>query len=586
MRKINKVEIVLLVFIGLSFLTFNQRQIVKAVVQLPKTKIINNNSSTSQNDQPQNKSESIINNQKKSIGQQEESTIGIKSYNTKYTYSVKKSNNYDNKRQDINVKNYSSTINYVPERNTPNTWKVYDNKWCYYNNEGNLNRNEGAWLGDNLFYFNNNGVAAQNTWKQGGNEWYYFGNDGHAYRNEFSWLDSKLFYFKSDATAAQNMWKQGINNWYYFGENRYAYKNRGAWLGGNLFYFKATSAAVQNMWKQGGNEWYYFGNDGHAYRNKLSWIKDDLFCFNLDGTAVKKSWRQDDLNWYYFGNDGHAYRNKYAQISGVLYYFDNSGHVLPYSYKTKIVISKPREYLQAVINYGNSTLANGNSNPDFRIMTDQLKQLCAKGMKDNSELDPSLDIRPVDLQYITHAEQVELSKFMIEIVNSIRSQLGLSRWYYDSKIQGLANDIAKYYNQDNMSILSDDHDMHAISKAAREHGIKFYLLNPGEYNIVEDEGGFYPLTTSGKSTMGEIKTQIYWNLKQMFFGGATSEEGPFIEMFHASDLTSSDNEAIYGKPNSDGSVPAAISISYLHADNIASTHFIAVRPGYAGMVTR
>ena len=475
-------------------------------------------------------------------------------------------------------------VNGVPQLSTPNTWKNYNNNWYYYGNSGKLNKNKGSWINGNLFYFNNNGAAVKSIWKQGGNDWYYFGNDGHAYKNRFSWMGSNLFYFKSNAAAATKMWKQGINDWYYFGNDGHAYKNKGAWLGNNLFYFKSNAAAITNEWRQGGNDWYYFGNDGHAYRNKFSWLGIDLFYFNLDGSAARKDWKQDNVSWYYFDNNGHAYRNISTSINGALYDFDSVGHASAYNYTTRIVIDNPEDYLNAVNNYGNQFLQNGRNNPNFGVMTEKLTQISAIGMQQNSDLDLSLDTRPINLQSITSAEKIELSNFMIDIVNSVRIQLGLSRWYYDTTVQKLADDIAKYYNEDGQSILSLDHDMHAISKAAREYKIEFYLQNSGEYNMLEDEGGFYPTDDHGMATMGEVKKQIYWNLKQMFFGGTTSENGPFVEMFHAYDLISSDDRAVYGTPNKDGSVPVALSISYLPSDNIASTHYIAVRPGLMGNI--
>ena len=510
-----------------------------------------------------------------------------------------------NTNKAVGVKGYSTNWNYVPKNSTPNTWKNYNNNWYYYSNSGELNKNKGSWISGDLFYFDNNGAAVKNTWKQGGNDWYYFGNDGHAYKNRFSWMGSNLFYFKSNAAAATKMWKQGAKNWYYFGNDGHAYKNRGTWLGNNLFYFKSNAAAATNEWRQGGNNWYYFGNDGHAYRNRGAWLSSNLFYFNADGTSAKNTWKQGGNDWYYFGNNGHAYRNISTWINGSLYYFDNAGHVSAYQYTTTIKIANPQAYYKAVEDYGNfyQVGADGNyiedkngnfiDNPMSQKMTNQLRQMGVQGMMDNPDLDSSKDNRPINLNNITQAQQKELSLYAIDVINSVRQQVGVAPLYYDDKVQSLANDIAKYYLQDGASIWDSNHDFHAIVKAAKAHGIPSYrFTNENDpANSIEDLGGFmnYMNYNNGKSTMGEVKAQIYWIIKQMLFGGPTThtpDTSDIKEFGHAYDLIKMDH-GFEDEPNEDGSIPFALSISYNDArGGTASVHLITVGPASDGRMTR
>ena len=261
-----------------------------------------------------------------------------------------------------------------------------------------------------------------------------------------------------------------------------------------------------------------------------------------------------------------------------------------YDYNTNIHIDNPQAYLKAV------RASFDFESPMFDVMTPELKEITKKGLEQNKALDPSKDNRKVDLMHITPAQQIELSEYAIAVVNSVRHQLGLSSWVYDSKVQGFANDIAKYYNEDNWSIadLNRSHDKHAITKAGREHGIQAYIAYPEDSNVSEDEAGFSPYNAYANgsqdtsSTMGEIKANIYWNLEQMFFGDIMTtdpQKATPIEFGHAANLIEEDEE-FYGKPNKDGSILAAFSISYLPGKRTATTHYITNKPGDDGLIQR
>lgn len=165
----------------------------------------------------------------------------------------------------------------------------------------------------------------------------------------------------------------------------------------------------------------------------------------------------------------------------------------------------------------------------------------------------SEDKEQLDLNNLTTKQANKLADYSLRLINQVRSQLGLSNWLRDSKTQKLAADVAKEYRDNGKSILDSDHYIDGIVRAAKRQGLKI------DHNFIENEGGYYG---SRYTTMTDAKKNIYWNLKQFLFGGATSEEGPFVEYEHANNILKA-GTSTYG---------FNISVK----DNVVSTHFIDV----------
>ena len=177
------------------------------------------------------------------------------------------------------------------------------------------------------------------------------------------------------------------------------------------------------------------------------------------------------------------------------------------------------------------------------------------GMKENQfHVESKLEnTEQLDLNNLTSKQANELADYSLRLINQARNQLGLLPWTRDSETQKLAANIAKEYRNHGKSILDTDHYVAGIIRAASRQGLKI------DKNFIENEGGYYG---SRYATMTEAKENIYWNLKQFLFGGATSEEGPFVEYEHANNLLK-DGTSTYG---------FNISVK----DNVVSTHFIDV----------
>ncbi|MFC2694634.1 MAG: SEC10/PgrA surface exclusion domain-containing protein [Lactobacillus sp.] len=256
------------------------------------------------------------------------------------------------------------------------------------------------------------------------------------------------------------------------------------------------------------------------------------------------------VTMYRLGNDRQWLPAMYAS------WVSSSAANLPQSgtHFQKAAITLPsgytRENLLAAYRNPNSTAANA------------IKQASAIGIRSNifvaeNSADNNQAVNPTNL---TPAQQQEISDFAVRVLNSARSQIGSQPFYVNHDIQQLANDVATEYQNNNKGINDASHYIEGLERAGRKNG----LNTVG--NQMEDEGGFY----AGDSiSMSTLKAYVYWNIEQMLFGGAISDNGPFYEYYHAGDLMN-----VRGWPDDGEGGPLAVSFS--RQGNLVSSHFIHV----------
>lgn len=180
-----------------------------------------------------------------------------------------------------------------------------------------------------------------------------------------------------------------------------------------------------------------------------------------------------------------------------------------------------------------------------------------KGMKENKFHSESKkdDKTKINLSKLTASQKRELTNYTLRLINQVRQQLDLPKWTSDQRTQALADEIAREYTIHDKSILDSDHYISGILRAANKFGLQI------DSNLIENEAGYYG---NRYTTMTNAKRDIYWNIKQFLFGGAVSENGPFVEYDHANNILK-DESATYG---------FSISVK----DDVISTHFIDVTP--------
>lgn len=104
----------------------------------------------------------------------------------------------------------------------------------------------------------------------------------------------------------------------------------------------------------------------------------------------------------------------------------------------------------------------------------------------------------VDLKHMSRADQIELNKFGIDLINQLRTQIGVDPWTFNESALDFANAIADRYVKDDWDSDKDGHDSAAINELAHKYGLRYTVSrkdgtysNDGQYyeNLMTDRFG-------------------------------------------------------------------------------------------------
>ena len=202
-----------------------------------------------------------------------------------------------------------------------------------------------------------------------------------------------------------------------------------------------------------------------------------------------------------------------------------------------------------------------------------------KGMIENTDSGAGSDDTLVNVTNLSHSQKVELSKYTLSLINSARHQLGKKSWTYKAGALHFADRVAEQYYSHNKSCWDADHYVPGIMRAANASG-----LNSRVGQVYEDEAGL-PISSTyhtNMRTMSALKNQIYFNVKQMLFGGfygsysQMNDSSKYTEWEHAGDLLGCRTEHYDAKTKYFG-----ISFSGLRGDSSKiSVHMMGVAKRY------
>lgn len=179
--------------------------------------------------------------------------------------------------------------------------------------------------------------------------------------------------------------------------------------------------------------------------------------------------------------------------------------------------------------------ANYNLTPSLQRT---LANVSRNGLRHNNYTASSYDnSRIVNVNKLTASEKSELAHFSLNTINSARHQLKRKSWHYSKATMHFADRVARNYYKDGTSCWSADHDVKAITKAAKASGLNYRV---GQ--VYEDEAGL-PITNQYHDkyrSMGALKEQLYFNITQILFGGYAGTNinnlSSYVEYEHAGDL--------------------------------------------------
>ena len=79
----------------------------------------------------------------------------------------------------------------------------------------------------------------------------------------------------------------------------------------------------------------------------------------------------------------------------------------------------------------------------------------------------------VDLKHMSRADQIELNKFGINLINQLRTQIGVDPWTFNESALDFANAIADRYVKDDWDSDANHHDSAAINELAHQYGLRY-----------------------------------------------------------------------------------------------------------------
>ena len=88
----------------------------------------------------------------------------------------------------------------------------------------------------------------------------------------------------------------------------------------------------------------------------------------------------------------------------------------------------------------------------------------------------------VDLKHMSRADQIELNKFGIDLINQLRRQIGVDPWTFNESALDFANAIADRYVKDDWDSDANHHDSEAINELAHKYGLNYGITSDGKYS--------------------------------------------------------------------------------------------------------
>ena len=88
----------------------------------------------------------------------------------------------------------------------------------------------------------------------------------------------------------------------------------------------------------------------------------------------------------------------------------------------------------------------------------------------------------VDLKHMSRADQIELNKFGIDLINQLRTQMGVDPWTFNESALDFANAIADRYVKDDWDSDANHHDSEAINELAHKYGLHSAMHRDGSFS--------------------------------------------------------------------------------------------------------
>lgn len=133
----------------------------------------------------------------------------------------------------------------------------------------------------------------------------------------------------------------------------------------------------------------------------------------------------------------------------------------------------------------------------------------------------------VDLKHMSRADQIKLNKFGIDLINQLRSQIGVDPWTFNESALNFANAIADRYVKDDWDSDKDGHDSAAINELAHKYGLSYTVSrkdgtysSDGQYyeNLMTDRFGWTEIPfDQAKSNADKFGNPYHYSDQQLAY---------------------------------------------------------------------
>lgn len=211
-------------------------------------------------------------------------------------------------------------------------WVADNGRWWYLIGNGTLNypRNQFYTVGNDTYYFDDDGWMVYNQWIEVGGKWYYTRSWGGILYNSFYDDGENIYYLKSDGVMASAEWLQFDGKWYYFRDWGAAFRNELFTdpADGNIYYGHEDGSIATSEWIQLNGKWYYFRGWGAALNIGLWSDGENTYYFGTD-CKMKTGWITVGNTTYFFRDWGAMLKHAWIKTNGVWKYVDKNGVYVP-----------------------------------------------------------------------------------------------------------------------------------------------------------------------------------------------------------------------------------------------------------------
>lgn len=258
-------------------------------------------------------------------------------------------------------------------------WNLIDDKWYYYEGNGNLRK---GWLyeSDNWYFLNYETGIMETGWIKDGNTKYYLKSNG-AMAKGWNYIDSK-WYLMDGSGGMLTGWNKINGLWYYL----------------------ESDGIMSTGWKKIGENWYYLDTDGRRLTNEWRVIDGIEYWFNAKGIMAVGE----------------------AVIDGETYYFDNSGKLLekigkkPYLF-VQFLKTEDSDSIYIELPNGDDVLIDGGEAWHGKYVTEYLK---------TRKLSEGDGVDDIDYLINTHPHSDHIGGFI-----DVLSNFKVNKFYYPHDIK-------------------------------------------------------------------------------------------------------------------------------------------------------